>query len=53
LAGNDTVGGAARSRVNAAAVISRWPRRYVVVAVTFLGCVIAYTDRVNISGCSG
>jgi len=26
-----------------------WPRRHVLVALTFLGCVIAYTDRVNIS----
>jgi MFS family permease len=25
------------------------PRRHVVVALTFLACVIAYTDRVNIS----
>ena len=33
----------------AAAAISRWPRRHVIVALTFLGCVIAYTDRVNIS----
>jgi MFS transporter, ACS family, solute carrier family 17 (sodium-dependent inorganic phosphate cotransporter), other len=41
--GNGTVDGAA------AALIGRWPRRYVVVALTFLGCVIAYTDRVNIS----
>jgi len=49
VAGNGTVGGAARSRVNAAAVIARWPRRHVVVAFIFLGCVIAYTDRVNIS----
>lgn len=38
-----------RSRVNAAAAIIRWPRRYVVVLLTFLGCIIAYTDRVNIS----
>jgi MFS transporter, ACS family, solute carrier family 17 (sodium-dependent inorganic phosphate cotransporter), other len=30
-------------------VIIRWPRRHVVVALTFLGCIIAYTDRVNIS----
>jgi MFS transporter, ACS family, solute carrier family 17 (sodium-dependent inorganic phosphate cotransporter), other len=49
LGGNDTVGGAPRSRVNAATVIARWPRRHVVVALTFLGCIIAYTDRVNIS----
>lgn len=27
----------------------RWPRRRVLVALTFLGSVIAYTDRVNIS----
>ena len=39
----------AASRVNAAAVIARWPRRHVLVALTFLGCIIAYTDRVNIS----
>jgi ACS family sodium-dependent inorganic phosphate cotransporter len=31
------------------AVIAHWPRRHVVVGLTFLGCVIAYTDRVNIS----
>ena len=31
------------------AVILGWPRRHVVVALTFLGCIIAYTDRVNIS----
>ena len=49
MPGNDTIGGAARSRVNAAAVIARWPRRYVVVTLTFLGCLIAFTDRVNIS----
>jgi ACS family sodium-dependent inorganic phosphate cotransporter len=30
-------------------VITHWPRRYVVVALTFLGSIIAYTDRVNIS----
>jgi MFS transporter, ACS family, solute carrier family 17 (sodium-dependent inorganic phosphate cotransporter), other len=30
-------------------VITHWPRRYVVVALTFLGCIIAFTDRVNIS----
>ncbi|MFL6600457.1 MAG: MFS transporter [Steroidobacteraceae bacterium] len=30
-------------------LIARWPRRHVVVGFTFLGCVIAYTDRVNIS----
>ena len=48
MAGNGTVGGAARARVNAVA-IARWPRRYLVVAFIFLGCVIAYTDRVNIS----
>jgi ACS family sodium-dependent inorganic phosphate cotransporter len=35
--------------VNAAAAIARRPRRHVVVAFIFLGCVIAYTDRVNIS----
>jgi ACS family sodium-dependent inorganic phosphate cotransporter len=26
-----------------------WPRRQTIVALTFLGCIIAYTDRVNIS----
>jgi MFS transporter, ACS family, solute carrier family 17 (sodium-dependent inorganic phosphate cotransporter), other len=35
--------------VNTAAAITRRPRRHVVVVLTFLGCVIAYTDRVNIS----
>ena len=35
--------------MSAAAVITRWPRRYVVVALTFTGCIIAFTDRVNIS----
>lgn len=30
-------------------MITRWPRRHVVVGLTFIGCVIAYTDRVNIS----
>lgn len=35
---------------NAGALGSRaWPRRHILVALTFLGCVIAYTDRVNIS----
>jgi ACS family sodium-dependent inorganic phosphate cotransporter len=29
--------------------VARWPRRHVVVALTFLACIIAYTDRVNIS----
>jgi MFS family permease len=29
--------------------IGALPRRHVLVALTFLGCVIAYTDRVNIS----
>ena len=41
--------GAAQSRANVTAVIIGWPRRYVVVALTFLGSIIAYTDRVNIS----
>ena len=44
MAGNGTVGGAVGFRV-----ITHWPRRYVIVAFTFLGCIIAYTDRVNIS----
>jgi ACS family sodium-dependent inorganic phosphate cotransporter len=35
--------------VNSGAVIARWPRRHVVVGFIFLGCIIAYTDRVNIS----
>jgi ACS family sodium-dependent inorganic phosphate cotransporter len=35
--------------VNDGAVIAVWPRRRIVVGLTFLGCVIAYTDRVNIS----
>src|SRR4029077_13647049 len=39
----------ARSRVSAAVEIARWPRRYVVVVLTFFGCIVAYTDRVNIS----
>jgi len=30
-------------------VLARWPRRHILVALTFLGVVIAYTDRVNIS----
>ena len=30
-------------------MISPWPKRHLVVGLTFLGCVIAYTDRVNIS----
>lgn len=46
---NGTIGGAARARVSAIALIARWPRRHVVVALTFVGCIIAYTDRVNIS----
>ena len=29
--------------------ITDWPRRYVIVGFTFLGCTIAFTDRVNIS----
>ena len=28
---------------------TRWQRRHILVALTFLACVIAYTDRVNIS----
>jgi MFS transporter, ACS family, solute carrier family 17 (sodium-dependent inorganic phosphate cotransporter), other len=50
LARNDEVDdGAAVSRVNARATFAPWPRRHVVVGFTFLGCIIAYTDRVNIS----
>jgi ACS family sodium-dependent inorganic phosphate cotransporter len=30
-------------------MLLQWPRRHVLVALTFLACVIAYTDRVNIS----
>ena len=26
-----------------------WPRRHLVVALTFVACIVAYTDRVNIS----
>lgn len=33
----------------AAAAISRWARRDIVIALTFVGSIIAYTDRVNIS----
>ena len=29
--------------------VAPWPRRHVVVALTFVGCIIAYSDRVNIS----
>jgi ACS family sodium-dependent inorganic phosphate cotransporter len=35
--------------VNGASLIGPWPRRHVVVGLTFVGCIIAYTDRVNIS----
>ena len=35
--------------MNATAAITRWPRRYVVVVLTFIGCIIAFTDRVNIA----
>ena len=35
------------ARVNKASLIGAWPRRHVVVGLTFFGCV--YTDRVNIS----
>jgi ACS family sodium-dependent inorganic phosphate cotransporter len=40
---------AAAIRANAAEVSTRCPRRHVVVVLIFLGIVIAYTDRVNIS----
>jgi ACS family sodium-dependent inorganic phosphate cotransporter len=30
-------------------VITHLPRRYVIVALTLFGCLVAYTDRVNIS----
>ena len=46
---NGSVDGAGQSRENLTAVIIGWPRRYVVVALTFLGSIIAFTDRVNIS----
>jgi hypothetical protein len=49
LTGNGTVGGAVKSRVRVTSVITHWPRRYVIVALTFFGCLVAYTDRVNIS----
>lgn len=56
LAGGGTHGerdevdeGAAGCLVTAGAVNARWPRRYEVVGFVFLGCVIAYSDRVNIS----
>lgn len=32
-----------------AGVLARLPRRQIVVAMTFAACIIAYTDRVNIS----
>jgi MFS transporter, ACS family, solute carrier family 17 (sodium-dependent inorganic phosphate cotransporter), other len=35
--------------MSATSVITHWPRRYVIVGFTFLGCIIAFTDRVNIS----
>ena len=35
--------------VHCVSVSGAWPRRHVFVALTFLGCVIAYTDRVNMS----
>ena len=37
------------ARVNKASLTGPWPRRHVVVGLAFLGLVIAYTDRVNIS----
>ena len=40
---------AAAIRANAAEVTTRWPRRHVVVVLIFLGVIIAYSDRVNIS----
>ncbi|MGB8326623.1 MAG: MFS transporter [Steroidobacteraceae bacterium] len=30
-------------------MIGRWPRRHAVGVLTFLACVLAYTDRVNLS----
>ena len=33
----------------AAAESPRWPRRYIVVVLCFIGCIISFTDRVNIS----
>jgi MFS transporter, ACS family, solute carrier family 17 (sodium-dependent inorganic phosphate cotransporter), other len=38
-----------RDRLIAVSEFGTWPRRHVLVALAFLGCVIAYTDRVNIS----
>ena len=35
--------------MRATSKITHRPRRYVIVAFTFLGCIIAFTDRVNIS----
>ena len=35
--------------MNAFPTIARWPRRHIVVTFTFLACIIAYSDRVNIS----
>jgi sugar phosphate permease len=37
------------SALNEATMINCWPKRHVVVGLSFLGCVVAYTDRVNIS----
>lgn len=33
----------------ARSLIAQWPRRHVIVALTFVGSIVAYTDRVNIS----
>jgi sugar phosphate permease len=35
--------------LNARAMIAGWRRRHVVIGFIFLGCIIAYTDRVSIS----
>ena len=44
-----TEAAAARANIAGRLGIRAWPRRQVLVLLTFLGCVIAYTDRVNIS----
>jgi MFS transporter, ACS family, solute carrier family 17 (sodium-dependent inorganic phosphate cotransporter), other len=49
LAGNGTVGSTVKSRVRVTCLVTQFPRRYLIVALAFLGCLIAFTDRVNIS----
>ena len=43
------MGATVRADMNFIGVMTRWPRRHIVVALTFLCTLIAYTDRVNIS----